>query len=77
MALKPDTPYVFVHVAHQYLAVPLEYAHILNDCAVVDYDYKGSERCWKLADPRMQMELLGPKEITALIAADRMKGTTS
>jgi hypothetical protein len=76
MALKPDTPYVFVNIAHQHLAIPLEHIQILKDCAVVDYDYKDG-RQWKLVDARMSMELAGPEEVTAIIAAHRLKGTTS
>jgi hypothetical protein len=74
--LKRDTTYAFVSI-HGRLAIPLEHIHILQDCANIDYDWgKESGKKWKLSAQEMDMNIIHPETITAIITEARLKGTS-
>jgi hypothetical protein len=76
MSLKKDTAYVFVSI-HGRLAIPLEHVHILKDCANIDYDWaKDSGKRWKLSTQEMDMNIIDPETITAIITEARLKGAS-
>ena len=74
--LKRDTTYAFVSI-HGRLAIPLEHIHILQDCANIDYDWgKENGKKWKLSAQEMDMNIIHPETITAIITEARLKGTS-
>lgn len=75
--LKRDTMYAFVSI-HGRFAIPLEHIHLLKDCANIDYDWaKENGRRWKLSAQEMEINIIQPETITAIIIEDKMKGASS
>lgn len=74
--LRRDTTYAFVSI-HGRLAIPLEHVHLLKDCANIDYDWgKEHGKKWKLSAQEMEINIIDPETITAIITEARLKGTS-
>lgn len=75
--LKRDTMYAFINTSGRF-AIPVEHLHILEHCANIEYDWtKESGRQWKLGKSEMELSIIEPSLITALIIEDKMKGASS